>query len=133
MSLLVLGLLIFLGTHTIRLVAPRWRQGMIARLGEGPFKGLYGLASMVGFVLIIWGFSQASAHPTLIYTAASGVRPIPAVLMLFALILAMASVLPAGRIKHLVKHPLLIGTIVFAVAHLLPTAIWPASFFSERF
>ncbi len=119
MSLLVLGLLLFLGTHTIPVVAPRWRQGMIARLGEAPFKGLYALASLVGFVFIIWGFAKASTHPALIYTPALGARRITAALMPFALILAVASVLPPGRIKRWVRHPLLIGTILFAVGHLL--------------
>jgi uncharacterized membrane protein len=119
MAVLIVGLIVFLGVHLIRVAAPAWRDGMVARYGAGPFKGLYALASAIGFVLIIWGFSLTWAGAVAVYVPADGMRHVTALFMVFALILAVASVLPAGRIKRTVRHPLLIATILFAVGHLL--------------
>jgi uncharacterized membrane protein len=119
MGVLVIGLLVFLGVHSVRVLLPGWRGALMRRLGEQRFKGLYALASAIGLGLIIWGFARASADPIVVYTPHPGLRSVTAVLMLVALILALASNLPAGRIKRSVRHPLLIGTIMFAVAHLI--------------
>ena len=59
MAILVLGLIIFLGLHSTRIFAEGGREKAIARLGEGPWKGIYSLLSVVGFVLIVWGFAEA--------------------------------------------------------------------------
>ena len=59
MAILVLGLIIFLGLHSIRIVSEGSRERAIARLGEGPWKGIYSLLSAIGFVLIVWGFAEA--------------------------------------------------------------------------
>src|SRR5579864_9056319 len=67
MLYLVLGLIIFLGAHSIRVVADPWRMATIARIGEGRWKGLYSLASLVGLVLIIWGYGQARLDPIVLW------------------------------------------------------------------
>jgi uncharacterized membrane protein len=54
MIILVLGLLIFLGSHSVRVFAQGWRRETVARIGEGPWKGLYSVVSLVGLVLIVW-------------------------------------------------------------------------------
>ena len=59
MTILIFGLVIFLGLHSTRIFAESGRERAIARLGEGPWKGVYALLSLVGFVLIVWGFGQA--------------------------------------------------------------------------
>ncbi len=56
MTILLLGLVLFLGVHSVRIVADDWRGAMRARLGEGPWKGLYSLLSIAGFVLLVWGY-----------------------------------------------------------------------------
>lgn len=59
MAWLILGLLLFLGTHSTRVFAEGWRTATIARIGEGPWKGLYTVLSIAGFVLLVWGYAQA--------------------------------------------------------------------------
>jgi uncharacterized membrane protein len=119
-TVLVVGLIVFLGLHSLRIVLPGLRERMIARLGEGAFKGLYTVASLIGFALIIWGFGLARAQSGLVYEpAGSGLRRVTEALMLPALILAVASAVPHGYIRRAVRHPLLIGTILWASAHLL--------------
>ena len=119
MVVLVAGLIVFLGLHSLRIVFPGLRERMIARLGEGPFKGLYSLAALVGFALIMWGFGLARAESGVAYVPAFGLRHVTEALMLPALVLAVASALPYGYIRRFVRHPLLIGTIIWAAAHLL--------------
>ena len=63
MVILVVGLVVFLGIHSLRMVAPGWRDGMVERLGEGAWKGLYSVIALAGFALIIWGFRRAAAEP----------------------------------------------------------------------
>lgn len=63
MTVLILGLLVFLGVHCLRAFADGWRIRQIARLGESRWKGLYSLASIIGFVLIVWGFGLARQSP----------------------------------------------------------------------
>lgn len=119
MVILILGLVLFLGVHSTRAVAPQWREHAIARLGEGVYKGVYTVLSLAGFALIIWGFAQAAAEAGIVYWPPFGLRHITYALMLPALILAVASVLPPGHIRRTVRHPLLIGTALWAFAHLL--------------
>lgn len=119
MFLLVLGLVVFLGGHLLRAAAPAWRDRLIGRLGEGPYKGLYSVVAIVGFALIVWGFSRAAVEGESLYFPAAGLRHVTEALMLPALVLAVSSVLPPGHIRRFVRHPLLIGTILWALAHLL--------------
>ncbi|HMN85613.1 MAG TPA: NnrU family protein [Bauldia sp.] len=118
MAILVLGLVVFLGMHTFRIVAPSGRDALIARLGEGPFKGLYSVVALIGFVLVAWGFSLASADYVQVYLPPPGLRHVTMGLMLVALVLAVASALPPGRIARFARHPLLVGTILWACGHL---------------
>jgi uncharacterized membrane protein len=118
MPFLILGLILFLGAHSMRMAAPSLRDGLIARLGEGPFKGLYSLVSLVGIILIVWGFARASDDPDFLYLPPIWTRHVAETLMLPALVLFVASLLPGGRIKRAVHHPLLIAALLWAVAHL---------------
>ena len=63
MVYLVLGLLVFLGVHSVRIVAEGWRARVVARIGANAWKGLYSIASLIGLVLIVWGFGQARMQP----------------------------------------------------------------------
>lgn len=119
MALLIVGLIVFLGTHSVRIVAPAWRDHALARLGEGPYKGLFSLVSIAGFALIIVGFGRAASDTGLLYLPPFGLRRLTEALMLPALILAVASLFPQGYIKHAVRNPLLIGTALWAFAHLI--------------
>ena len=118
MEKLILGLVIFLGAHSVSIVAPRWRDSMVARLGEKPWKGLYAIISLIGFVLLVQGYAAARLEPVVLYTPPAWTRHLAALLLLPVFVLLLASGLP-GRIKSATKHPMLAGTKLWALAHLL--------------
>lgn len=118
MSMLVLGLILFLGVHSVSIVARPWRDGMVARLGEGPWKGLYSVVALVGFGLIVYGYGLARQAPIVLYTPPTGLRHAALLLMLPVFVLLLAAYLP-GRIQRAVKHPMLAATKFWALAHLL--------------
>ncbi len=118
MALLVLGIVLFLGLHLVRVVAPGLRSSMIARLGEGGWKGAYSIASIVALVILIYGFGQAR-DMTPIWTPPFWMSHITILLMLFALICLVASLLPAGHIAVRTKHPMVLSVKIWALAHLL--------------
>ncbi len=117
MTLLILGLLVFLGIHTVRMVAPDWRLARIAAMGEGRWKGVYSLVSLAGLVLIIFGW-RAAPHIEL-YTTPFWMAHLAILLMALALISLMVSNLPAGKLKPALKHPMLLAVKLWAFAHLL--------------
>ena len=118
MAVLIVGLILFLGTHSAGTLAPGLRSRVVPRIGEGPYKGLYSLISIAGFALIIIGFGEVHADNSSVYIPLPALRYLAAILMIPALVLVTASFLPPGHMKRAVVHPLLIGTILWALAHL---------------
>jgi uncharacterized membrane protein len=118
MTLLLIGLVLFLGIHSASIVAESWRQRTMRRLGMGPWKGLYALISLVGFVLIVYGYAAARQQPIVVYTPPVWTRHLALLLMLPVFPLLFAAYLP-GRIKATLKHPMLVATKLWALAHLL--------------
>jgi len=116
---LVLGLVIFLGTHSVRILAPGWRDQRIASGGEGAFKGAYSLLSALGLVLIVWGYGKAWEDPVILYDPPVWTRHVAALLMLFSFISLAVYALPAGRLKPILKHPMLLAVKIWALAHLI--------------
>jgi uncharacterized membrane protein len=119
MSFLVLGLLIFLGVHSVRIFAEGWRHRQIARLGEAGWKGRYSLASAIGLGLIVWGYGLARAEPVALWPTPLWTRHVAAMLTLPAFILLVAAYLPGSHIKARVGHPMVAGIKLWALAHLL--------------
>lgn len=119
MMILVLGLLLFLGVHSIRIFADGWRSAQVARLGAGPWKGIYAATSLVGFALIVWGFGLARAEPIVIWSPPVWTRHLAMLLMLLSMILLVAAYIPGNRLKAKIGHPMLAATKTWAVAHLL--------------
>jgi uncharacterized membrane protein len=121
MLLLVLGLVLFLGAHSLRIVAEGWRASTIASIGEKPWKGAYSLVSIAGFVLIVVGFSLARQQGPHLLWAAPPVwtRHLAALLTLFAFVLVTAAYVPGNAIKLAVRDPMVLGVAVWAFAHLL--------------
>ena len=115
---LVLGLVLFLGAHSVAIVAPRWRDAMVTQLGPNLWRGLYSAVSLIGFLLIVHGYAAARLDPQVIYTPPLFLRHIAALLMLPVFPLLLAAYLP-GRIKSATKHPMLAATKAWAIAHLL--------------
>jgi len=118
MTWLILGLVMFLGVHSVSIVAPAARERGLKQLGEGGWKGLYSLLALVGLALIVWGYAQARFNPVHLYTPPSGLRHLSALLMLPVFPLLLAPYLP-GRIKTLARHPMLLAVKFWALAHLL--------------
>jgi len=119
---LVLGLVLFLGVHSIAIVSPTGRDRWVARLGEGAFKGLYALASFAGLALIIWGYGLSREAPVFLYAMPGGMRHLAALLLLPVFVLLLAAYLP-GRIKTATKHPMLLAVKLWALAHLLAQSV----------
>lgn len=119
MTILILGLIVFLGVHSVRIVAEGWRTHQIERLGELAWKGLYSVIALVGFVLIVWGYGEARAAPTVLWNPPVWTRHLASLLTLIAFILIVAAYVPQTRIKAAVGHPMVVGVKTWAFAHLL--------------
>jgi uncharacterized membrane protein len=119
MTWLALGLALFLGIHLTRAIAPAWRNVQIARLGEKGWKGLYTVVSLVGFGLILWGYSQARLTPVVLWTPIRGMNHLAALLMLVAMMLMAAAYVPRNHFKARLQHPMTLSVKVWAFAHLL--------------
>lgn len=119
MTLLLLGIVIFLGMHLVRVVAPGLRASVIERQGKGAWMGIYAVISLVGLLLIIYGFGEARAVTGMLYNPPVFLKHISLLLMLLAFICLAAGLLPAGRIAVAVKHPQVLSIKIWALAHLL--------------
>ncbi|MFW2355270.1 NnrU family protein [Hydrogenophaga sp.] len=118
MVLLILGLVLFLGIHSVSIVSADGRNRLAGQMGEGPWKGLYSLVSLAGFALIVVGYGAAREAPVLLYTLPSGFKHLAALLMLPVFVLLLAAYLP-GRIQRAARHPMLLAVKLWALAHLL--------------
>lgn len=118
MSILIIGLAIFLGIHSISIVTPGLRARAVASLGPNRWRGIYSLISAAGFVLILYGFHLARQAPVVLYVPQPWMRHVTLLLMLPVFPLILAAYLP-GRIKTAMKHPMLAAVKFWALAHLL--------------
>ncbi len=119
MLLLIAGLMLFLGVHLLT-TARDTRAALMARFGEGPYKGLYSLVSALGLVLIVWGYGRyRSSGYSPVWDPPQGLLPITLILMWFSFVALVALFAPAGKIKGLLRHPMLVGIKAWALAHLL--------------
>jgi uncharacterized membrane protein len=123
MFVLVLGLIVFLGLHCIRIVADDWRKQQIARIGLNRWKGIYSIIAIIGFVLIVWGFGLARQHPVLVYLPPLWLRHLNALFMLVALIFFAAARVPRNHIKAKFGHPQVLAVKTWAFGHLLATGM----------
>src|ERR1700724_3752376 len=121
MVYLVLGLVLFLGMHSISIVAPAWRDRTTATLGNA-WRGLYSLVTIAGVVVVIWGYGIARQNPVMLYTPPAGTQYVTAVLMLPVFPLFVAAYFP-GRIKSALQHPMLVSVMLWALAHLIATGM----------
>ncbi len=119
MTALTLGLLIFLGVHCTRIFAEDWRNRTRARHGEGTYMGVYTLLSLLGFALIVWGYSQARQQPVALWAPQPWARHPAALLTLVAFVLLFAAYVPGNGIKARLHHPMVLAVKVWALAHLL--------------
>ena len=116
---LIIGLVVFLGVHSVRIVADDWRTRQIARLGESAWKGIFAIVAIVGFVLIVWGYGEARTAPIALWTPPVWTRHLASLLVLVSFIVIAAAYIPKTRIKAAVGHPMVAGVKLWALAHLL--------------
>ncbi len=119
MTVLILGLVVFLGVHSVRMVAEGWRTRTRARLGEGAYKGLYSLAAVLGFGLIVYGFGLARQQPVQLWAPPFAMKHVASALMLVSLVLLAAAYVPGNAIKARLHHPMVLAVKTWALAHLL--------------
>ena len=128
MTTFLVGLVLFFGAHYYSAFRSREPQRDIKqRMGEKPYMAVYSLISLLGFAMLIYGYGQAEAN-NILYAPRYELKWLSLGLMLPAFILITAAYVPGGRIKSLVKHPMLLSVALWAIAHLLlishQAAVW---------
>jgi uncharacterized membrane protein len=123
MTWLLLGLLVFLGMHSLRMIAPTRRDALVARLGGNGWRALFASVSVLGFVFIVIGFGQMRLAPTPLYAPAAALKHLNALFTLVAFVLVAAAYVPRNRLKARLRHPMLAGTLLWALGHLLSTGM----------
>jgi uncharacterized membrane protein len=119
MIYLIAGLLLFIGLHSIRIVANDWRNRTISRMGLQKWKLVFSVVSLAGLVLIIYGYGLTRANPVFVWEPPVWTRHMAALLTLFAFILFAAAEIPGNHIKSALKHPMFLGTKLWAFTHLM--------------
>jgi len=119
MTWVIIGLILFLGAHSIRMVADDWRTQAIASWGEKPFKGVYSLLALVGFYAMVTGYAEARLQTVALWTPPIATRHVSVLLMLFASVLMAAAYVPRNHLKMRMGHPMVLSVKVWALAHLL--------------
>jgi uncharacterized membrane protein len=119
MIALAAGLVLFLGVHSVRVFADGWRTAMVARIGPLRWRGLYSLVSLAGLLLLIWGYGHARLDPLVVWTPPSWTRYVTSILVLPAFVLIAAGNMRGTKMKAALGHPMVLGTKLWAFAHLL--------------
>jgi uncharacterized membrane protein len=113
MGMLILGLVLFLACHSVRVFAEDWRTATMLRLGDKMYKGLYSLVSLLGFVLLVYGYSLARVDSSILWLPPVGTRHAASLLML------VATYVPRNAIQKRLRHPMVLSVKVWALAHLI--------------
>ena len=120
MTLLIIGLVLFVVTHLLRPVAPGLRNAAIATLGKPAWMAFHGIVSLLSLALIVYGFIDARANGGdgvfMVYTPPAHIT---LTLMIIASVCLVAGFLPAGHIRAKLKFPILVAIKIWALAHLL--------------
>lgn len=119
MTVLLIGLLLFLGAHSVRIVADDWRGATLARVGEMRWKGVYSLLSVVGLALLVWGYGLARQQPLVLWQPPAWTRHMASLLTWVAFVLVAAAYVPRNALKARLHHPMVLGVKAWALAHLL--------------
>ncbi|MCF6292855.1 MAG: NnrU family protein, partial [Robiginitomaculum sp.] len=114
MQILQIGLALMIGIHLVPVIAPL-KAGLQAKLGANGYKGVFSLISLVGLGLIIWGMIIAPNVP--VFDPPVWAKHLAFLLVPVALVL-LASAHMKGRIRVIARHPMMLGVLIWAVAHL---------------
>jgi uncharacterized membrane protein len=119
MTLLITGLLIFMVNHSVRIFAPAWRERFMASYGTNTWKAVYSLFSLVGLVLIVYGYGLSRSNPVFIWTPPLWTRHLTLTLAWLSFVLLAAAHIPRNHLKQKIGHPMYAGIKVWAFAHLI--------------
>ncbi len=119
MTIMIIGLVIFLGSHSVRIFAENWRQQQIAKFGETNWKLAYSAVSIIGLAIAIYGYGQMRLDPIYVWNPPMGMRHAVALLMVPAFIMLVAAYVPHNAIKAKLGHPMMLAEKIWAFAHLL--------------
>lgn len=119
MTQLILGLILFLGVHSVRIWADGWRNQTIEAYGEKAFKGVYALVSILGFYLLVVGYGEARLQTVALWNPPIFTKHISMLLMLLSSILLVATYIPRNHFKMRLGHPMVLSVKVWALSHLL--------------
>ena len=119
MTKLILGLILFLGAHSVRIWADGWRNQTIEAYGEKAFKGVYALVSILGFYLLVVGYGEARLQTVALWSPPIFTKHISMLLMLLSSILLIATYIPRNHFKMRLRHPMVLSVKVWALSHLL--------------
>lgn len=119
MLIFLIGLVLFIGVHSVRIVGEGWRTRFIAARGANAYKGAYTVASLLGFGLLVWGYGLARQQPTVLWAPPVAMKHVAALLTLISFVMLAAAYVPGNAIKAKLHHPMMLATKVWAFAHLL--------------
>jgi uncharacterized membrane protein len=119
MMQLLIGLVLFLGIHSLQSLAPQWRQAAQQRWGDLGYKAIYASISLLGLYLLVQGYALARLDPTVLWTPPHGLQHATILLMWLAMVLLVATYMPANHIKSKLRHPMTLSVKVWALGHLL--------------
>lgn len=119
MLVLIAGLALFLGAHSVRIVGDEWRSAQIARIGAARWRGLYSVVSLLGIVLIVWGYGHARLDGIVVWSPPAWTGHVTSLLVLPAFVLIAAGNMRGTKMKAALGHPMVLGTKLWAFAHLL--------------
>lgn len=123
MAILVLGLVLFLGVHSVRIFANDWRTAQVAKMGALPWKAAFAAVSIIGFVVIVVGFRMARQDTLVLYVTPAWMKHVTALLMMVAFMLFFAAYIPRNWFKWRFHHPQVLGVKVWALGHLLAVGV----------
>lgn len=115
MTLLVIGLALFLGIHLLP-VAPSLRASLASRFGAGPYRGAFSLVSIAGLVLIVVGYRAADPEPRVFAPLPVAIAVAPYAMVVSFVLLAAANM--RTHIRKTLRHPMLLGVLIWAAVHL---------------
>ena len=119
MEMMILGLILFLGSHSVGIFAPLWREKTVGKIGLNPYKGITSLVALAGIILIVKGHDNALDSLTWGWAPPLFTKHLTVLLMLFALIMLVSSFVPNNHIKAKLKHPMILGVKIWAFSHLI--------------
>lgn len=119
MQILIAGLLIFLGVHSVRIFADNWRAREIERIGKRRWMMIYTFHSLFGLALIVWGYGTAREAPVLLWDPPLWGRHLAVALMAVSFFLIAQNKSPQGPIVARIGHPMLAATVIWSIAHLM--------------